>query len=93
MSKLSGPRKQVQRSLEIGTVNRKAPALTDDLDVRIEMIQCLIPLGLHAVAEELQRAVKELVGRRYQRKGTDHRLSTMVLYRRNCMIHSALQML
>ena len=42
MSKLSGPRKQVKRSLEIGIVNRKAPALTDDLDVRIEMIQCLI---------------------------------------------------
>ncbi len=71
MSKLSGPRKQVKRSLEIGPVNAEAAALTGDLDTRIEVIQCLIPLGLQAVAEELQRAVEELAGPRYQRKGAE----------------------
>ena len=74
MSKLSGPRKHVKRSLEIGPVNRKAPGLTDDLDVRIELIQWLIPLGLQAVADELQQAVEELTGPRYQRKGADQSL-------------------
>ena len=65
MSKLSGPRKQVKRSLEIGPVNAEAAALTGDLDTRIEVIQCLIPLGLQAVAEELQRAVVERVVERF----------------------------
>ena len=71
MSKLSGPRKQVKRSLEIGPVNAEGAALTGDLDTRIEVIQCLIPLGLQAVAEELQRAVEGLAGPRYQRKGAE----------------------
>ena len=40
----------------------------EDLDARIEAIQLLIPLGLKAVAEELQRAVVDLAGPRYRRK-------------------------
>ena len=35
------------------------------------MIQTLIPLGLQAVTEELQRAVDALAGPRYQRKASD----------------------
>ena len=44
------------------------------LDARVEMIQALIPLGLEAVKEDLERAVIELVGPRYQRLPGDRRL-------------------
>ena len=36
MSKLSGRKKQVKRTMQFGPVNRKAASLTDDLDVRID---------------------------------------------------------
>ena len=39
------------------------------LETRIALIQQLIPLGLMAAAEELQREVAELVGDRYSRGG------------------------
>ena len=42
----------------------------DALDTRIALIQALIPLGLDAVAEELQREVTRLAGDRYSRKDT-----------------------
>ena len=38
------------------------------LDTRIALIQALIPLGLDAVAEELQNEVTRLAGQRYTRK-------------------------
>ncbi len=38
------------------------------LDTRIALIQALIPLGLDAVAEELQEEVSRLAGQRYTRK-------------------------
>ena len=41
------------------------------LDSRVELISSLIPLGLMAVAEELQREVEELSGKRYTRKSCD----------------------
>ena len=40
----------------------------DALDTRIALIQALIPLGLDAVAEELQSEVTRLAGDRYSRK-------------------------
>ncbi len=40
------------------------------LDTRIELIQALIPLGLEAVAEELQNEVSRLTGAKNSRKGT-----------------------
>src|SRR5579872_5974311 len=43
-----------------------APA---DLNVRVALIQALIPLGLEAVAELLQHDVEGLVGPRYARGG------------------------
>jgi len=49
------------------------PLLEEDLsalDTRIELIQALIPLGLEAVAEELQSDVTRLTGEKYSRKGT-----------------------
>ena len=42
------------------------------LDTRIALIQALIPLGLDAVAEELQNEVTRLAGDRYTRKDTQN---------------------
>ena len=70
MSKVTARKKRVNRNVEIGAVDRKATGMVEDLDARIEAIQWLVPLGLEAVAEELHRAVEELAGRRYQRKGS-----------------------
>ena len=39
------------------------------LDMRIELIQALIPLGLEAVEEELQKEVIRLTGEKNSRKG------------------------
>lgn len=44
----------------------------DALDTRIALIQALIPLGLDAVAEELQREVTRLAGDRYSRKDSQN---------------------
>ncbi|MFT5387606.1 MAG: hypothetical protein ACI9E5_000737 [Candidatus Omnitrophota bacterium] len=38
---------------------------TDDLDVSLALIQELIPIGLQAVAEQLQNEVKLLTGDKY----------------------------
>ena len=43
--------------------------LSSESDVRIAMIQALIPLGLEAVAEELKRELEMLAGKRYSRDG------------------------
>ena len=53
--------------VSIGAVNPAPEELLADLDARVEAIQLLIPLGLQAVAEEIDRAVVELAGARYQR--------------------------
>ncbi len=42
-----------------------------DLERRVTLIQELIPLGLMAAAEELQREVRELAGVRHGRKGDE----------------------
>ncbi len=68
MGKLAARKNRVKRTVSIGAVNPAAEELIEDLDARIEAIQMLVPLGLQAVAEELQRAVVELAGLRYQRK-------------------------
>ena len=70
-SKLVSRNKRVKHTVEIGTVEAGSGELVSDLDARIEAIQLLIPLGLEAVREELQRAVLELAGPRYQRKAID----------------------
>lgn len=61
-----------QRKREVRGGMAVVEAVTD-LDARIEMIQALIPLGLEAVHETLQRAVIELAGPRYQRGPADRR--------------------
>ena len=74
MGKLLARKKRVKRIVRIGTVSPAAVGQVEDLDARVEAIQLLIPLGLQAVNEELHRAVIELAGPRYQRKGSDQPL-------------------
>ncbi len=71
MSKLVSRKKRVKRTVEIGPVEAGVGELVNDLDARIEAIQLLIPLGLEAVHAELQKAVVEWAGGRYQRKEID----------------------
>jgi putative transposase len=58
-------------------IMRRTPAITRrqfealELDSRLEIIQALIPLGLMAVNEELQREVEQLAGGRYARKSDE----------------------
>ena len=65
MAKLSGRKKCVKRVVRIGEVAPEAVSQMEGVDARIEAIQLLIPLGLQAVTEELQKAVMELAGPRY----------------------------
>lgn len=74
MGKLSRRQRGVKQTVEVGTVEPTAEALTEALDARIEAIQMLIPLGLRAVMEELQQEVLALAGPRYQRKAADQPL-------------------
>jgi len=74
MSKLSARKKRVKRTVRVGKVANETVSQMEDLDGRLEAIQLLIPLGLQAVSEELQRAVVELVGPRYQRNDADQPL-------------------
>ena len=64
--------KHGERKLEVRKAEAAAQALTE-LDARVAMIQALIPLGLKAVEDELQAAVAQLAGRRYQRGPADRR--------------------
>ena len=45
------------------------PVKTMDVDVKTELIQALIPLGLWHVEEVLEQEVKALAGERYKRQG------------------------
>ncbi len=49
---------------EVGEALRMA----DEIDSRVEMIEALIPLGLEAVKDLLQKEVRCLAGERYQRE-------------------------
>ena len=42
-----------------------------EIDVRVSLIQALIPLGLAAVEDLLQQEVTQLAGARYARKDAD----------------------
>ena len=52
-------------------MERLVDTYSEDFDVRMSVIQDLIPLGLKAVAEELQGEVKRLAGEKHSRGG-DH---------------------
>lgn len=50
-------------------MNKILESYSEEQDMTIAVIQELIPLGLKAVGEELQREVQALAGKRYQRGG------------------------
>lgn len=50
-------------------MNKILESYSEEQDTTIAVIQELIPLGLKAVGEELQREVQELAGKRYQHGG------------------------
>jgi len=63
----------MKRVIRIGA-KRKTKAthqertLTEGVDARVALIQALIPIGLEAVGEELEREVERLAGPRHSRK-------------------------
>lgn len=63
--KLEEKRKEVMRKM----VN----SYSEDFDVKMSVIQELIPLGLKAVSEALQQEVNQLAGERYGRRGSRDR--------------------
>jgi len=65
-------RRKLGRKAEVRVTPAVATALME-MDARVEMIQALIPLGLEAVEQELQRGVVELAGPRYVRGPMDRR--------------------
>ncbi len=64
---------QIRKGRKPRDVSRKRmagiPVDTDPRRQRIEMIQALIPIGLDAVRQELDREIEELTGLRYARHG------------------------
>lgn len=54
-------------------MERLLDGYSEDFDVKLSVIQELIPLGLKAVAEELQKEVKSLAGEKHSRIGNNAR--------------------
>ena len=54
-------------------MNKLVDSYSEEFDIKMTLIQELIPLGLKAVAEELQAEVKRLAGDRYDRGGDNAR--------------------
>ena len=55
------------------SMRRIVDAYSEEPDVRLAVIQDLIPLGLKAVAEELQAEVRRLAGDKHSRQGNNAR--------------------
>ena len=69
MSKVSSNVREVKLDRDAGvTSSRVRGAALEDVDVRVALIQALIPLGLDAVEEILQHEVAGLTGQKYSRK-------------------------
>lgn len=63
--KMSAKREEAMRHL--------VDSYSEEFDVRMSVIQDLIPLGLKAVAEELQNEVRRLAGEKHSRAGANAR--------------------
>ena len=69
MGKVTSKSREVKLSTDGGVRSGAVPPGTlEDVDVRVALIQSLIPLGLNAVEEVLQNEVAALTGQRYTRK-------------------------
>lgn len=71
-------RKRGKAKVKIGdkrkaVMERIVDAYSEDFDIRLSVIQDLIPLGLKAVAEELQGEVRRLAGEKHGRGGDNAR--------------------
>ncbi len=75
MKKISANSRQVKsigkESLDDAVALEALEEELKGIDARIELIQALIPLGLEAVEEELQKEVIRLAGRKHSRKGSE----------------------
>src|SRR5512139_1265696 len=63
----------MKRVIRIGSkrkvkLSRQERVLTDGVNVRVALIQELIPIGLEAVAEELEQEVERLAGPKHSRE-------------------------
>ncbi len=69
MRKVTSKSREVKLSTDGGVRSGAVPpGALEDVDVRVALIQSLIPLGLDAVEEILQNEVAALTGQRYTRK-------------------------
>ena len=64
----------MRKVIRIGTKRKskskkQEKAVIGDINARIELIQALIPIGLMAVAEQLEEEVVSLAGEKYSREG------------------------
>ena len=58
-----------RKGKHVALKTRTTPTVAADLDTRIALIQALIPIGLQAFVEEVERELQSLVGARYAREG------------------------
>ena len=75
MSKMPQLVRERKKSKKIGTpkvINRKEYQ-EQDMDTRLELIRALIPLGLCAIYEELDREVVELAGQAHKHKKSNQK--------------------
>ncbi len=64
----------MRKVIRIGTKRKsksqkREKAVIGGINARIELIQTLIPIGLMAVAEQLEEEVVSLAGEKYSREG------------------------
>lgn len=63
----------MRKVIQVGRKGKRedgeALRMAEQIDSRVELIQALIPLGLDAVNDLLQKEVKALAGERYRRGG------------------------
>ena len=75
MSKMPQLVKERKKSKKMGQpkVIKREEYQEQDMNTRLELIRALIPIGLCAVYEELDREVSELAGQAHKRKGNTQR--------------------
>jgi len=75
MSKMPQLIKKRKKSKKLGQPNiiKREEYQEEDMDTRLELIRALIPIGLCAVYEELDREVSEMAGKAHKHKGNTHK--------------------
>jgi len=75
MSKMPQLVRERKKSKKLGQpkVIKREEYQEQDINTRLELIRALIPIGLCAVYEELDREVRELAGQSYKRKGNSQK--------------------